>query len=349
VGNPTTELTNTMLITVAICTWNRAALLDQTLAEMRNLSVPEGVDWELLVVNNKCTDATDETIAKYSQSLPIRRLYEPEAGVSNARNCAVREARGEYIMWTDDDVLVAPNWMTAYVAAFHAFPDAAIFGGDIKPWFEGDSPAWLTDNWQVVKKRTAAIHLRPRLGKQRKSLAALRRDEPDSANARGWRAGPVGARRTGTALYSARTSNAGLPSPVLLWSRSKHGLGRSAKRRAATAREAPLRLEDGHRFGSALSMEPTAGTKNPLRAALVFREWRLGPAARPEIWRNGRSAPGDDYITRKNMRGSWPVYLAAFRGHTIVQTPLSSSHEACRQQRSRPDERSFGEHRPADV
>lgn len=154
-GNPTTELTNTMLITVAICTWNRAALLDQTLAEMRNLSVPEGVDWELLVVNNKCTDATDETIAKYSQSLPIRRLYEPEAGVSNARNCAVREARGEYIMWTDDDVLVAPNWMTAYVAAFHAFPDAAIFGGDIKPWFEGDSPAWLTDNWQVVKNAYA--------------------------------------------------------------------------------------------------------------------------------------------------------------------------------------------------
>ena len=39
-------------ITVAICTWNRADLLDQTLSQMRALDVPRDVQWELLVINN---------------------------------------------------------------------------------------------------------------------------------------------------------------------------------------------------------------------------------------------------------------------------------------------------------
>jgi glycosyltransferase involved in cell wall biosynthesis len=96
-----------MVITVAICTWNRAALLDQTLAEMRNLRVPKGVDWELLVVNNNCIDDTDEVIAKHADKLPLRGLVEPKPGHSNARNRAMREARGEDVVWTDDDVRVS--------------------------------------------------------------------------------------------------------------------------------------------------------------------------------------------------------------------------------------------------
>ena len=43
-------------VSVVICTWNRAGLLDQTLARMRELHVPAGLAWELLVVNNNCTD-----------------------------------------------------------------------------------------------------------------------------------------------------------------------------------------------------------------------------------------------------------------------------------------------------
>ena len=150
-----------MKITVAICTWNRQALLDQTLAQMHKLRIPEGVNWELLVVNNNCTDSTDEVIAKHSRFLPIRRILESLAGLSNARNAAVREATGDYLLWTDDDVLVDESWIEAYVSAFERWPEAAIFGGPIAPWFEGEPPQWLLSVWPKVADAYAVRDLGP--------------------------------------------------------------------------------------------------------------------------------------------------------------------------------------------
>lgn len=135
-----------MKLTVAICTWNRADLLDQTLAEMRRLRIPEGVEWELLVVNNNCTDHTDEVLARHAGHLPLRRLLEPKQGLSHARNCAVTAAAGELILWTDDDVLVDPEWLAEYVAAARRWPEALFFGGTIEPWFEVEPPAWIRRN-----------------------------------------------------------------------------------------------------------------------------------------------------------------------------------------------------------
>ncbi|MDQ3810346.1 MAG: glycosyltransferase [Chloroflexota bacterium] len=132
-----------MQLTVAICTWNRCDLLRQTLARMTELVVPGGVDWELLVVNNNSSDATDEVIASFAGRLPVRRLFEARPGKSNALNLAAREARGTYILWTDDDVLVDSQWIAEYHRAFLHWPDASIFGGAIDPWFAGTPPRWL--------------------------------------------------------------------------------------------------------------------------------------------------------------------------------------------------------------
>lgn len=135
-----------MKVTVAICTWNRANLLDQTLEHMRSLIIPDGVTWELLVVNNNCTDNTDEVIEKHMQSLPLKRLFEPKQGHSNARNCAIEHARGELMLWTDDDVIVDPFWIEAYTKVFAHEANAAYFGGTIEPWFEITPPKWLSWN-----------------------------------------------------------------------------------------------------------------------------------------------------------------------------------------------------------
>lgn len=131
------------MITVAICTWNRSELLAKTLGRMTELEVPPGLRWELVVVNNNCTDDTDVVIERFKRSLPIRRVFEPKPGHSNSRNAAVREARGSHLIWTDDDVLVDPRWLSHYVQAFERWPEAAVFGGPITPWFEGDPPGWL--------------------------------------------------------------------------------------------------------------------------------------------------------------------------------------------------------------
>jgi len=137
-------------LTVAICTWNRAALLTKTLENMLNLKSDSSFSWELLIVNNNCTDGTDTVIQSFVDRLPIKRIFEPKPGLSNARNAAVRNAGGDYIIWTDDDVLVDSNWLLAYVEAFHKYPDAVVFGGPVVPWFEGVPPEWITLCWSVV-------------------------------------------------------------------------------------------------------------------------------------------------------------------------------------------------------
>jgi GT2 family glycosyltransferase len=73
----------------------------------------------------------------------MRRLFEPQQGHSNARNCALAEARGEYILWTDDDVLVDSKWVAEYLRAINKYPDAAFFGGVIEPYFAVEPPSWI--------------------------------------------------------------------------------------------------------------------------------------------------------------------------------------------------------------
>lgn len=135
-----------MRLTVAICTWNRAALLDRTLAEFRNVTVPPGLEWEIVVVNNNCTDDTDAVIARHTVALPLVRVFESKQGHCHARNAAVAVARGEFLIWTDDDVLVPTDWLVRYMDAEAKFPDAGVFGGPVRPWFGVTPPKWIADN-----------------------------------------------------------------------------------------------------------------------------------------------------------------------------------------------------------
>ena len=146
-----------MLLTVGICTWNRAHLLDLALASFYDLRIPEHIKWELLIVNNNCNDETDDVIAKHGAHLPIRRLFEPQPGKSHALNHAIHEAHGEYILWTDDDALVDPNWIGAYADAFSRWPEASIFGGPVKPWFRTGPPNWLNEETLSLVSSAYAI------------------------------------------------------------------------------------------------------------------------------------------------------------------------------------------------
>jgi lipopolysaccharide transport system ATP-binding protein len=148
-------------ITVVVCTWNRAGLLRQTLEGMTALVIPPGVEWELLVVNNNSTDTTEDVIRSFQGRLPIRGLYEPTPGKSHALNRAVRFATGDYLLFTDDDVLVEPSWLAAYADAFDRWPDAAVFGGPILPWYEGTPPDWLVRAFHRIEYAYAALDLGP--------------------------------------------------------------------------------------------------------------------------------------------------------------------------------------------
>jgi glycosyltransferase involved in cell wall biosynthesis len=135
-------------VTVAICTWNRAPLLRSALESLRALEVPEGVRFELLVVDNGSSDETPDVLREHASALPLRVVGEPEPGLSRARNRATAEARGELLLWIDDDVQVEPGWLAAYLEASRRHPDASFFGGATLPWFERPPPAWIAESWE---------------------------------------------------------------------------------------------------------------------------------------------------------------------------------------------------------
>ena len=134
------------MITIAICTFNRAESLRRTLQSLVAMQVPDHLDWEVVVVNNNCNDHTDEVIGAFANRLPIRREFEQQPGQSHARNRAIDVAKGEYIIWTDDDVVVDPGWLTAYADAFERQSDAAVFGGPIRARYEEPPRKWVMDS-----------------------------------------------------------------------------------------------------------------------------------------------------------------------------------------------------------
>jgi GT2 family glycosyltransferase len=148
-------------VSVAIATWNRARLLDRTLEGFRALRIPPGIEWELIVVNNNCTDDTERVAATHAAALPVRHVIERRQGQSHARNCAQELATGDLICWTDDDVIVDPEWLTAYVEAATRWPHAGFFGGLIRPWFAHEPPAWLRENEGFLAGMLVARDLGP--------------------------------------------------------------------------------------------------------------------------------------------------------------------------------------------
>jgi glycosyltransferase involved in cell wall biosynthesis len=151
-----------MKVSVVICTWNRSGLLDRTLYEMRALRIPCDVNWEILVVNNNSTDNTDEVIRKHQGALPIQCLFEPRAGKSYAANLALERCSGDLLIWTDDDVLVAPEWLESYVVSARQNANSTFFFGPIEPWFEQEPPAWILRHMRELQGVYAILtHLGP--------------------------------------------------------------------------------------------------------------------------------------------------------------------------------------------
>lgn len=130
---------------VVICTYNRADGLRATLESVIASTGLDGVDWEIVVVDNNSADHTADTILDFARRAPVslRAAFEPRQGLSHARNRGVAVARGRVLAFTDDDVRVEPGWLAQILAAFRA-RDADAVGGKILPAWPGEVPRWLT-------------------------------------------------------------------------------------------------------------------------------------------------------------------------------------------------------------
>jgi glycosyltransferase involved in cell wall biosynthesis len=140
-----TPPTGPLPLTVAIPTYNRANFLRQTLAGLALQVFPRG-PFEVLVIDNNSTDHTRAVVAEFAGADPApRHVLETQQGLDHARNRALTEARGEIIVFADDDILMRPDWLAQLVApllADHARSIGAV-GGEVIPVFPDGRPDWV--------------------------------------------------------------------------------------------------------------------------------------------------------------------------------------------------------------
>ncbi|MDG2184465.1 MAG: glycosyltransferase [Mariniblastus sp.] len=140
-----------MNIDIAICTRNRAEAVRQTLESMVAMKSPRSIDVRFLVVDNASDDNTKSVVQSYFDKLNLSLFHESRQGHAFARNHAISQAMGDWLIWTDDDVQVDSNWLTAYSEAFQEFPDSTFFGGPIQPVFTPRQPSWIQENWDKLR------------------------------------------------------------------------------------------------------------------------------------------------------------------------------------------------------
>lgn len=130
--------------TILICTYNRAACLEDTLDSLAGLPHP-GFTWDVMVVDNNSTDHTRLVVGSRATRFPVPLHYVLEArqGKSNALNTGIAAARAAVIVFTDDDVTVAPGWLEAGVQPLLSRTDIDYTGGPVRPIWKGACPPWL--------------------------------------------------------------------------------------------------------------------------------------------------------------------------------------------------------------
>lgn len=117
-------------LTVIIPTFCRPSELRRaTLSVLAQQNAPP---FELLLVDNdpsaSASDVSQELSSIAPDHIPIRYIHEPNAGVANARNTAIANARTDLIAFLDDDQSVPDHWLSALIAFHDQFPAAATFG-----------------------------------------------------------------------------------------------------------------------------------------------------------------------------------------------------------------------------
>ena len=132
-----------MKLSIIICTRNRADDLGQTLAAVGQVAVPAGWQAELIVMDNGSTDSTPEVVgAAHMGALTPRYFVEPGKGQNCAYNTALSRARGDVLLFTDDDVRPPVNWIAEMVQPITSGQANAVLGAlKMAPHLERD---WMT-------------------------------------------------------------------------------------------------------------------------------------------------------------------------------------------------------------
>lgn len=149
------------IITVIVCTYNRCVSLAGTLESIAQSKIPESITWNVLVVDNNSDDRTREVVEEVSRSYPghFHYLFEARPGKSHALNAGVRESTAEILAFTDDDVIVDPNWLASLADGLRDGNWAGIAGRVERTW-SCSPPFWLSLEGRYEKLGWALVSFR---------------------------------------------------------------------------------------------------------------------------------------------------------------------------------------------
>jgi glycosyltransferase involved in cell wall biosynthesis len=127
-------------LSIIVCSYNRCDHLRALLNSVSELVMPEGLSWEILVVDNNSADATAATVREFCLRDPRHFRYEFESrqGKSFALNTAVEKSHGRILAFTDDDAILPSDWGTTVIQEFAADADLSGLGGRVELYRGGD-------------------------------------------------------------------------------------------------------------------------------------------------------------------------------------------------------------------
>lgn len=132
---------------IIVCTYNRSGSLKRTLDCLSRLNTPEDLQWEVVIVDNNSIDDTRQLVESERKRLDFLRYeFESQQGLSHARNCGIGSAKGDILVFTDDDVCPEPDWLERIVSNMRESGCDAC-GGYIAPSWEKQPPSWLTERF----------------------------------------------------------------------------------------------------------------------------------------------------------------------------------------------------------
>jgi len=128
---------------ICVATYRRPEGLARLLDSLERLKVPAGIRLEIIVVDND----RDESAASIVQSLScsvgsIHYCVEPKRNIALARNRALSEASGEWILFIDDDEVAEEDWLAEHLNLVERESCDGAFG-PVLPRFEAPKAGWI--------------------------------------------------------------------------------------------------------------------------------------------------------------------------------------------------------------
>jgi len=134
-------------LSVLLATRNNANVLRELLSRLGSCVAPRS--WEIVIVDNGSTDSTAALVKEYAERLPVRYFFEGRQGKSRALNRGLKHARGEVVVFTDDDINPDADWLVNIVRVMQSHPDINVLGGKIRV-DKRLLPAWLVNSYNLM-------------------------------------------------------------------------------------------------------------------------------------------------------------------------------------------------------